>query len=79
MKSTLQPGNKVKFELKGLDSEFEALYVDNIIPYDGKVATVVCLATYSKLGDRDYEYYDIKFDFGEVFEAISGYHLMNAK
>lgn len=74
-KATLQPGNKVKFKLKGLDSEFEAVDMADIIPYNNKVATIVCLATYTELGFKDFEYYDIRFEFGEVFEAVSGYHL----
>lgn len=76
-KATLNPGDKVKFNLMGLDSEFIALDYEDIIPCNNKVATVVCLATYTELGERDFEYYDIKFEDGKVFEAISGYHLMD--
>ena len=48
---------------------------DLIAKEDGKEAVIDCLATYTELGDKDYEYYNITFKSGLEVEAISGYHL----
>lgn len=42
---------------------------------EGQICEVVCLATATELGEKDYEYYDIKFADGVKWGAISGYHL----
>ena len=49
------------------DSEIKAL--------EGKICTVVNLATYAELGEKDHEYYNIEFPNGVEIEACSGYHL----
>lgn len=39
--------------------------------------TVVCLNTFTALGDLRFEYYDIRFDDGVTVEAVSGVHLQD--
>ena len=43
--------------------------------YNNRNGKVTSLATYSQLGIRDYEYYDLKYDDGTYGHAISGFHL----
>ena len=38
---------------------------------------VLCLATYTELGDPDFEYYDIQFEDGYVINGLSGSYLEN--
>jgi hypothetical protein len=77
-------GTEVTFNLKGfeaaefgLDDEEHDLdwWVTKLEQLDGKKAIIECLSTYTELGDKDYEYYDIKFGDGTILYAISGYHL----
>ena len=42
---------------------------------EGKTVTVLNLATYTELGDKDYEYYDIEFEDGRQMYGVSGYNL----
>lgn len=73
---SLPDGTKVKFDLKDISpEEFADEDTEEVKAYNGKVATIEGLETYTELGDKDYEYYDIKFDDGEMMYAVSGYHL----
>jgi len=74
MDKSLLPGEKVRFDLNGLDYEFKELSI-NIFPYDKQIATVIDLETYTQMGEKDYEYYNIEFGDGQIFECISGYNL----
>lgn len=78
-------GDTVIFNHQGLASEFDyadeegeeasRTYIENIEAHHMKPATIEGLATYTELGDKDYEYYDIIFEDGFELDAISGYHL----
>lgn len=70
-------GTKVTFSMKDISGdEFgddESAQV--AMSHDGHTATVLTLATATEPGEKDYEYYDIRFDDGVELAAISGYHL----
>lgn len=70
-------GTKCVFKLKHLTpKEFDNLSDEEFIKkLDNKKCTVDELATYSELGDKDTEYYDITFDNGTKLGAVSGFHL----
>jgi hypothetical protein len=72
-KQSIPTGTKVKFSLEHLtENEFG----EKVAYLEGYVAVVNRLATFSELGDKDYEYYDIQFiKNGLVLNAISGFHL----
>jgi len=76
---TFQPGREVVFDLRGFDEEWRADDPEAgeiAIKNDGQDATIVNQTTYTELGDKDFEYYDIKFnDTEEELYAVSGYHL----
>lgn len=71
---TLQEDEIVKFDNKDMAAD-AGDYEEEFLHYHGQRAKILCLATYTQLGDKDYEYYDIVFDDGYVMYAISGYHL----
>jgi len=79
-KPELKNGQRVTFNLNDVSvKEFEVNDDFNLVEYDGKTCTVVCLAT-SNAGpddepDKEFEYYDIRFSDGVVLSAISGHHL----
>jgi len=70
---TIAEGSKVRFNSNGLANEFG----EDVTMFENKIGTAT-LATYTELGDQDYEYYDIEFKNGELY-AVSGYHLTVCK
>lgn len=77
-------GTEVTFDLNGVSSaEFDLddethdsdWWERKLDELDGKKAIIECLATYTELGDKNLEYYDIEFGDGTILYAISGYHL----
>lgn len=76
-KQTIANGAQKIFRMKHLtEDDFGDGYA-SISGHDGELCTVVELATDNGLGDRDFEYYDIKFANGEKFCAVSGFHMDN--
>jgi len=71
---TLEDNCLVVFDSKGLVEDFKQVGIDTV-PYDMAMATIQCLATFSELGNLNSEYYDIRFEDGMIFHAVSGYHL----
>jgi hypothetical protein len=76
---TYQEGDKVKFNLMGMGSEWRSSEdrktADVAENHSNSPATIIGQATFTEVGDPDYEYYDIQFDDGEELYAVSGYHL----
>jgi len=75
---TIKDGSKCIFDTRGLVYELaESLLIDEKIVegYVGKTCTVDSLETYTELGDKDFEYYNVSFEDGFELEGISGYHL----
>jgi len=77
---TLKSGDKVEFDLRGMgadwiDEDPEQGYIAK--QHNGDIATVTNQATFTEIGDRDFEYYDIEFDNGDELYAVSGYHLFD--
>lgn len=70
-KQTIVNGTRMRFNKR----EWEHELPPNILHHHLQLCTVVALAVAAELGEKDFEYYDIKFDNGAVFKAISGYHL----
>jgi hypothetical protein len=73
----LPDGSKVTFSMKDISGdEFgDDESAEVATSHDGQTATVLALATATEPGEKDYEYYDIRFDDGVELAAISGYHL----
>jgi len=77
-------GTEVTFDLNGVgatefgfdeeehDSDWWEHKLDQL---DGKKAIIECLATYTELGDKNHEYYDVEFGDGTILYTVSGYHL----
>jgi hypothetical protein len=76
-KPELKNGQRLAFHIKDVSlKEFELNDDFNLNKYDGKPCAVVCLAVEGAgTPDKDFEYYDIRFDDGVVLHAISGHHL----
>lgn len=76
---TLKPGEKVEFDVRDLRDEF--LYDEEdgeeLVAHNRQIATVMSPETASEIGDRDAEYYNIKFDDGFEAYGVSGYHLFD--
>jgi len=77
---TLKPGEKVEFDVRGLRDEF--LYDEDeegpeLVAHNRQIATIMGPETASEIGDRDAEYYNIKFDDGYEAYGVSGYHLFD--
>jgi hypothetical protein len=70
---SIPSGTLVRFSLKHLtDEEFG----DRVSQFEGKVARINRMATFTKMGEKDFEYYDIQFiKSGVVINAVSGFHL----
>jgi hypothetical protein len=68
-------GDKVRFDLLGMLSEWEELDMGFISKYDGQVATILSPDISYGDGDKDFEYYNIQFEDGEIVSGVSGYHL----
>lgn len=79
---TLKEDQEVLFNLKGLEHDWvedDKKDLDHVFK-DKEMGInisckILCLATYTELGQRDFEYYDIQFEDGYIMYAISGYHL----
>lgn len=76
---TLKQGDMVEFDLRGMEGEWmdEPEIGEIAVAHDQQVAKVLSQATATEVGDRDYEYYDIQFEDGEMLDAVSGYHLFD--
>lgn len=77
---TLHVGDKVIFNLKDMEGEWEEANEEDYntaINHNNSHAIITSQETYTELGDRDYEYYNIKFEDGSELYAVSGYHLDN--
>jgi hypothetical protein len=73
-KQTIANGSAAIFSLRDLsETDFG---VENAEDREGQLVKVLRLATATELGEQDYEYYDIRFEDGTVWSAISGYHLI---
>ena len=76
-KTFYQPGDRVKFKTLDIGKEdWEQVDIPEIMEYDGKIAEIDHITLIFEPGNRDYEYYDIRFSDGKYFEGISGYHLI---
>lgn len=73
--AVFKKGDKVRFDLLGMLSEWESLDMGFIVEYDGQVATILSPEISYGDGDKDFEYYNIQFEDGEVVSGVSGYHL----
>lgn len=82
---TLANGTKVVFLFKGMQLDWEDEEEGNVIEplteetfeipeLDGMVFEVESLETYTELGERDYEYYNLKNGRFKMI-GCSGYHL----
>ena len=77
---SIPDGTKVKFELNGITPiefirKYTILSLKDLNGLFGKTATVQSLATNSDKGDKDSEFYNLKFDNGAVLLRVSGKHL----
>lgn len=66
---------KVQFDHHNIVNAFEGISIQEVIDHQYEWASIVNLQTYTKLGDQNCEYYDIRFEDGTVWSGISGYHL----
>ena len=80
-KQTIQDGTKCIFSFKHLKSECLDLREEicdlsekDFLALEGQTCTVKSLETYTELGDKNFEYYNIDFS-GKTLEGMSGYHL----
>lgn len=78
-KQSLPDGSIVIFHHKNLKENFEMPWI-NFDYLEGKSVRILGLGTYTELGQKDFEYYNIEFtdSFFEL-SAISGYHLETIK
>lgn len=74
----------VKFHLKDVDPEdFELGELSPILKLlDGHPAKIISLVMSTEIGNKDYEYYDVRFKLQGIISikllGISGYHLEKA-
>ena len=79
MEATQTIPNKslVVFNIRGYQHDFE--YEGKTPKFweelDGKHVIILQLETFTKLGDKDFEYYNIRLENGGILYGISGYHL----
>lgn len=85
--ATFKKGDKVIFNIKdraesilypeeALDNlTKEAEYIKRTMDHNGMLATVDSLETYTKLGEKELEYYAITFEDGFEMAHLSGYYL----
>jgi len=73
-KQIFKDGTKCTFSLRGYEYEFFD-NIDLMSSYDGKTCIIDCLETYTELGNKEYEYYNITFEDGYVIIGCSGYYL----
>lgn len=78
---TYQEGEMVEFDLRGMGSEWKSSEdrktADVAESHDQLVAKIIGQATFTEVGNPDFEYYDIQFEDGEELYAVSGYHLLD--
>jgi len=75
---TLSPGDRVLFDITGMEEtwmEDDPESAKIALSHNGEEATIISPEVATEIGDRDFEYYNIKFDDGEELEGVSGYHL----
>jgi len=79
---SIPDNTKCRFSFNELFSECFAFFPEEISEeqaksLEGTTCTVESLETYTELGQKDFEYYNIKFDlFPDTnFVGFSGYHL----
>lgn len=76
---TFGDGDQVNFDLRGMIDELDINHSQldraRLELHDNQDCLIMALSTYSELGNKDYEYYDIQFADGFSIDAISGYHL----
>ena len=84
---SIKNGTKVVFLFKGMlgDWEDEAKDedivegVENLSDIEGLIFTVINLATFTELGEKDYEYYNLEHTLPNgkkiTLDGASGYHL----
>ena len=72
-----KPGDKVIFDTMDIEfGDWDPIPIRDIYDKHLKSAKVLFLScSTGEPGEKDYEYYDIEFEDGKIFEAISGYHL----
>jgi len=77
---TFQEGDEVIFDIEDMEMEWreDEEQGEIAISHSGQVAVIVAQVTATKIGDKDYEYYDIEFGDGTILDAVSGYHLKPA-
>lgn len=77
-KQSIPNGSVVKIETKGLSEELAeelGMPVKDLLQSLDGTGIVTALATYTSLGEKDYEYYDVEMGNGLILPGISGYHL----
>ena len=78
---TIRNGTRVTFMIKGDTTELLKISglkiseIEFIRTYGNKSCIVKSLETFTELGVREFEYYNIVFDSGVKFIGISGYYL----
>lgn len=77
-KQTFHGGDEVRFDLNGMSEDFKQVDLD-LDQYDQCLCLIVSLDTFTELGDKDYEYYNVQMPDGEIIDGISGYHLTLVK
>ena len=78
MTQSLKDQSKAIFSVEDLKWEFleEGLMTqEQLDEREGEEVTILSLETYTELGNKDYEYYNIRFGDGTEEVGISGYHL----
>jgi len=79
-KQSIPEGSIVEFHAEGMEADFEDVYdeddmtADDIVLLNYKLAKAT-LCTFTELGEKDFEYYDIEFEDGTILEGVSGMHL----
>lgn len=69
---------RVQFKINGMFHELaESMEITQteLLKLNNMKGQVLSLETYSELGEKDFEYYNVALDNGVVLDAISGYHL----
>lgn len=87
MEQRIENNTKCVFSFKDIKEECVSLFEDcidgvsltreQVESIENEVCTVIDLETYTELGNKDYEYYNVKFDKfpDSIFVGLSGYHL----
>lgn len=79
-KQSIPDKSKVKIDLgQFTKGEWEEVGIKNHKKYQGKIGVVTSLETYTELGDKDFEYYNVTVQGLPELVGISGYHLTPIK